>query len=331
MNTEDLKDNDDDIARLLKATGAREQLPENLRASWETQFRAALTQARRDRRRRYWRAGTGIAAVLLVAVLGWFMRPASTVPGTAEMVVRHVQGHTERLDAAGTTARLAPGQPLEPEDLLRTGAGYAALSYGDFELRLNRNTHMRLTREGVALLTGEIFVSGDVVPGESGLLVHTPHGDIRDIGTQFTVRLSGADLQATVREGSIELTRDGSRYLVAAQPDSARQVTVTPEGAINLADATARGPEWAWIHRAGAGFALEGASALAFLEWVSRETGRELVFTGDAARIYASTTLLRGDIEGMEPEQALSPVLATTDLVAQQPANQKLTISLQRP
>ncbi|NND69459.1 MAG: hypothetical protein HKN19_17850, partial [Halioglobus sp.] len=98
MNGDDPKDTkDDDIARLLQATGARQQLPDTLRTSWETQFRDALTAARRERHRRYWRRGSGVAAVLLVAMLGWFMRPPGMAPSSPEMVVRHFQGSSERL------------------------------------------------------------------------------------------------------------------------------------------------------------------------------------------------------------------------------------------
>ncbi len=332
MNEEDMNDgNDDDIARLLRATGAREQLPDDLRAKWETQFRSELALARSERRRRYWQTGTGIAAVLLVAVLGWFMRPPGTVTDAAVMVVRHVQGSAERAHAQGSPTALAPEQRLAAGDVLRTGAGHVALSYDRFDLRLNRDTQLRLANDSVELLAGEIFISGNSKPGERGLLVRTAHGDIRDIGTQFTVRVSRGDLLARVREGSIELTTDAASYLVDAGATRARQITVTPGGDVELADADARGPDWAWIHRTGATFDLEGASALHFLEWVARETGRELVFAGEDARIYASTTLLSGDIAGLDPAQALEPVLATTDLVAGQLQGRQLTISLQRP
>ncbi|NND65958.1 MAG: FecR domain-containing protein, partial [Halioglobus sp.] len=274
---------------------------------------------------------SGVAAVLLVAMLGWFMRPPGMAPSSPEMVVRHFQGSSERLGTKGAPSVLEPGLRLAAGDVLRTGAGYVALSYGGFDLRLNRNTRLRLGIDGVELETGEIFVSSGKKQQGQQLLVRTARGDIRDIGTQFIVRLAGGDLLATVREGSIELTTDGSSYLVEASAERARQITASEGGDIHLADAAARGSEWTWIHRAGKAFELEGASALAFLEWVARETGRELVFAGEAARIYASTTLLSGDIAGLDPEQALDPVLATTDLVAGQPANHTLTISLQRP
>lgn len=332
MNGDDLNDtNDDDIARLLRASGARAQMPDDLRAGWEAHFRSELAQVRRARLRRYLQTGTGIAAVLLVAVLGWFMRPPGTAPAAAAMVVRHVQGSAERADARGAPVALARHQRLAAGDVLRTGAGHIALSYGRFEVRMNRDTQLALAGDSLELLAGEIFVSGDSAASERGLVVRTARGSVRDIGTQFTVRLSQGELRAIVREGSIELTAAGSSYLVDAGAASARQIAVTPAGEIMLADAAARGADWDWIHRAGAAFDLDGASALAFLEWVARETGRELAFAGEAARIYANTTLLHGDIAGLAPAQALEPVLATTDLVVAQPAGATLTVSLQRP
>jgi hypothetical protein len=55
-----------------------------------------------------------------------------------------------------------------------------------------------------------------------------------------------------------------------------------------------------------------------------------LEFTSPAAEIHARGTLLHGDINGLDPERAVQPVLAGTDLVATVKAGSTLHVALRR-
>ena len=66
------------------------------------------------------------------------------------------------------------------------------------------------------------------------------------------------------------------------------------------------GAAWDWVARVTPPMDIEGAPIASYLEWVSRETGRELRYSEEALAKSAATETLSGSIEGFTPEQSLS-------------------------
>ncbi len=71
---------------------------------------------------------------------------------------------------------------------------------------------------------------------------------------------------------------------------------------------------WAWVGEIAPAFDIENRPLPEFLRWVSRETGREIVFASPGAEQAARAVVLRGSVTGLAPAQAMAAVLATTDL-----------------
>ncbi len=311
-----MKDESDehDIGRLLRAAGHREHLPEALKQRWEQGFREQL-QARASRRQRRRRSlATALAAGVAALAVALYLARDAAAPAPALVRVVTVSGELTGSDGR----RLAPGTDLQPGERLATGpAGRAALSWAGYDLRLNLDTRLELREAGVLLRSGEIYVS-DTAGGikRRRLTVHTAHGAIRDIGTQFAVVVDSRATVARVRRGVIELSTAGSTHRAAASAGLAGQLTVNRHQRVSSASAPASGDSWRWIYAADPGFALEGRSALDFLSWSAGESGLELVFTSPAARRHAAQAILHGSLAGLDPEQAVAPVLAATDLVA---------------
>ena len=307
---------EDDIRRLLRAAGSRQALPGALQERWEQQFHSELerVRARRTRRHRWLGLAAGLAAI---AGALYLLQPPVDPSVPAIRVTAVTGSHTLALPQ-GATGAVAVGETIEAGGTLSTGDdGSVAVRWGAYDLRINRDTRLTLTLEGVFLQQGELYASDD--PGRIGqiqLSVSTPHGTIRDHGTQFTVAVRDDHTVTTVRRGAIELHAGGRDYLAEGEPGTATRLSVDARSQVLTERVSPTGEAWQWIYHAAPAFDLEGKSAWEFLRWSVDQSGLELVFTTPAARAYARRTLLYGNIADMDPESAVTPVLATTDLTA---------------
>lgn len=320
-----------EVARLLRAAGPREAPPETARQQWEQTFRGELDQVLARRRRRS-RVALGVAAgiALAVTVIAVLMRPEPAPHLTVR--VAGLSGANFQVEGRGDTPRV--GQVLAPGTVLSAGAeSYLALDVAGYDLRLRSGSRLRLNQRDISLLTGELYASGAPGPGGSpGLAIVTRYGTVRDIGTQFTVRVELNQTLATVRRGQLEIVAGEQSLHATAPPQGARQITLgRPGSGMETATVPAAGNQWRWIYQSGRAYALEGQSVDQFLRWSTGESGFTLAYADRAAERYARTTIPYGDITDLDPEQAVAPVLATTDLQAELTADGRLLISLNRP
>lgn len=330
MNDNDGTDREEeDIRRVLRAAGKREDVPPVLRLAWERQFRVELDAVRSARRRRRTLAG-GLVAGLAVAAVALLVsrEPAPAVP--AIRVVTAV-GASRLTGPDGRARSPVPGREILSGTRLDTGeSGLVALAWGGYDLRINASTILDLDTAGLSLRAGEVYVSDDdSAPGGFRLAIHTPQGRISDLGTQFTVHVQPGRTLATVRRGAVLLDTGSAEYRTEARHDSAIRLTVDGQREVRRETVEARGEDWQWIYGAAPAFNPEGRNTWEFLQWSAGESGLVLEFTSAAAERYARTTVLHGSIEGLDPERALQPVLAATDLVANVEGG-RLLVSLDR-
>ena len=260
---------------------------EDLRSTWGILDRlaeraqhedvAAIARAQRDRvsprRRRYWEAA---AAAVLVVALGvglWFTRrPGMQLMSTAVGQERRVT--------------LADGS----------------------QLALNTNTLLAVkltsTRRDVYLRRGEAHFSV-VHDAARPFFVHVGEAVIRDVGTQFEVRLhSDRNIDVLVNEGQVEVRGPGAvqalsagEQLVIAGPQL-KVMSVSPR---QVAD------DLAW--REGA-LVFDGEPLSRALEEVGRYTSVRIVLTGpQVASLHISGRFRTDDVQGFfRALQAALPV-----------------------
>jgi ferric-dicitrate binding protein FerR (iron transport regulator) len=154
-------------------------------------------------------------------------------------------------------------------------------------------------------------------PGASAISIHTPAGLVRDIGTQFEVRLTGAGLRIRVRDGQVRVTDANG---VDARAGAGEELFSRPDGSdrsISRRPIAATGSEWAWAERAAPLFSVEGKTLGAFLDWVSREGAWTVTFADRRFSETARATVLHGRpdlLKGLTPAEALDVVLPTCGL-----------------
>jgi len=205
---------------------------------------------------------------------------------------------------------------LFPEQSISTGtnAGLAIL-WGDVNsVRVDENTEIHLSSStDIELISGRIYVDIPPVSGQnqSGfeLRVVTRLGTVNHIGTQFMVTSDADSVEVRVREGSVSI--DNSNQVLVMQKG---QLTKLSDSAkLNQQVVSTYGPDWQWTEKLTPAFALEGKALSDFLDWVGRESGREVLFDSIAAKDIARNTIMHGSIDE-EPLRALDIILDTNDL-----------------
>ena len=303
----------------LVALGGRRPAPDPAQMS---RARAAAHQewirvvARRTRRLSLWSlAGAAIAAGVLGAA-GWsLLRHApAPVPGPEIATLRTVTGSVLIASAgessravSGAGMRIRAGDRLETIDV----SGAAFELPGGLSVRLDRNTTALLdSASRLVLERGAVYV--DAGAGDSVFNIDTAFGSVRHTGTQFEVRIDESALRVRVREGSVAVEAAGQRWasragegliLARGRPPERHAIAVS-------------GPEWSWVSELAQPFRLEGATAPAFLAWVSREQGWRWEYDTPSLRTRVERIVLHGSIEGLTPEEALAAVLPTCGLTS---------------
>jgi hypothetical protein len=304
----------DSVAALLRTVGKRSAPP---REDYERIFgasRVAWQRAVRRHARRRWTyaLAAGIALVTLtVGVLRQLDRASPPVlAGTLTIGSGPVfSSGTAAEDwhwLAGTDVPLMSGTRLRTDSsgraALRLVSGTALRIAGSSELILGRD-------ERIELLDGRIYL--DTHGAKQGVEIVTRFGTLRDIGTQFEVLATDTSLRIRTREGAVTLTR--------AQSDTVLQCGVSEELRIDTSGQVERGriaafdPEWAWVETLAEAPSGPDLTLRRFLDWVSRETGRQLRYDSPETEARVNQVVLHGTTPNRAPVQALEIALATTD------------------
>jgi hypothetical protein len=277
--------------------------------------RAVLAEweAATGKRVRLRRAGFAAAASLVLGLAWWVgLAPGPGVaPPAMAATVERVEG---RVASAGGTA-LAAGSGLAVGDTVVTGAGQVALRLATGgSLRIAPQSRVALSAANAAdLVAGALYFDSEQQRPGANFTVVTGLGSVRDVGTQFFVRLDDAAgrLDVGVRDGRVELTRGPATDTAGV---GERLVVVEDGAEIRRSTMPTFGSEWEWAERLAPAFDIDGRTVSEFLEWFTTQTGRTVVFGSPAAERQARDAVLRGSID-LAPMQKLQAVLATTDLL----------------
>jgi len=311
-----MSDHDDVIVRLLRAAGARPAVPPEragrVRAAVHQHWRNAVPVRRRSR----W---TGWIAVPLAVAAAWVFLVASGVweriqpslpPSAPVGILERSEGAVSWPDQASP----AIGAVLAPGTVLETGAdGRVALRLGGgASVRFDVGSRARLLAAAeVRLERGAVYVDAGTARGSgTAVVIGTDLGPVRDLGTQFQVRVEADAVRVSVREGSASLEHRGRAHAAA----SGTQLTVRGDGEVTRRPVPASGPEWNWIQEATPPFDLEGRRLGEYLDWVGRETGLRIEPAGAAVVADRLVIILHGSIADLRPDETLDAVLPTCGL-----------------
>lgn len=323
---QDAARDDETLAELLRLAGPREAIPEDVegrvyaRVLEEWKNSTSLPEPTRiygnvhrewTRRNRLqtlgrWALPVALAASILLAVSALFR------PGAPIAVAPAVGTVARSVDAGSDGGLPAVGDRLYAGDVLQTGAGdgLSVALVDAVSLRIDENSQLEVIDSGhYRLASGRIYVdSGNFLYRDSHLQIDTEWGAVTDVGTQFVVAAVADQLEVAVREGRVDVTRDGAARMAVA----GERLRIDASGDAVVDAVESHTDFWAWATELAPPFDIENKSLLDFLRWAARETGRELVFEDQDLRMSAMRTDLHGSVAGFQPMEAIESVLATT-------------------
>jgi len=304
---DELHSDDAGIEDLLREVGARAEpsalLTDEVRSAVHAEWRA-IVEARRRRLRGLTFAMAACVGVVAATVIG--LRIGQTGPVPVATIVR-IEGSVQ----VGTLNQLHAGQAgevLSSGMQLTTGTdARVALSIADpgtsgISLRVDAGSQLRfLQQDQLELQAGALYVDTDTA-GTYPLVVQTAAGAVRHLGTQYQVRTVGGSevrgIEVSIREGRVEIASDyGTNTGVAGE-----RLAVSKQGTVLRSALPPYDSSWQWATRVAPPFDIAGRSLSSFIEWVARETGREVSYES-----------VGGSIAGLDPATALQAVLKGTN------------------
>ena len=216
----------------------------------------------------------------------------------------YVLGEQSRLQATGDLSSIAAGQTI----VTGTKSGLGLAWGGGGSLRIDADS--RVT-----------FVSATVIELESGRIyfdsmnldvvfeVHTKHGVVTHMGTQYMSEVSPQSLTVSVREGQVSV--DGLYFDEIAE--DRQQLTLNGSARPEVLSIARHGDNWEWVEETAPAASFDGKTVFEFLQWVARETGFKIEFQNDRVKTVAETKHLHGEVDS-KPRVALRQRLLTTAL-----------------
>lgn len=306
------------VARLIRAAGRRAEPPAT---SYERALEAAI-KAWQDkvRRRKRWQAS--VAASLLIVISSVLFINNRPPPSEQRL------GNTDRIIGTVEMQTAADGPWMTLRDETRSvpvGGRIRTLASSRAGLILDNGASVRLadatdivleSGSRLRVLAGRMYLDTgnarhlDAARDSRRIEVITPIGVAADIGTQFEVFYRDDVYRLRVREGHVRLLRK------SGETDSVggEQLTIDAGGGIERARISAQDSEWQWTQSVAPAPTIDDQPVTVLLAWVSRETGRSIRFETPEIERRAARTILHGNIRYLAPLEALSIMLATTDL-----------------
>jgi len=290
-DTDNTNSSDDAIAALVRLAGRRPPVPEDAARRVREAVHDEWMQTISRRRRTRWIGSASAVAAAAVMIVVLRMTPAAPTP--------------QRVVVAGGQTN---GAVIYANDAYEVANGNtASLAWGNAILRLDGGTRIRIASPTeLSLERGAVYVDSK----HSGVLIRTPIGSVRDIGTQFEVRLAEDRMRVRVREGRVDLQHGGATHSAAA----GTELDADARGGVTEHSIAKNGAEWDWVVRAAPPIHLDGRTLAEVVAAVTRDEGVTAVWSDAAARNAASMRL-HGDVP-LTPEEALDTALVASGLTS---------------
>lgn len=280
-----------------------------VRAAVHAEWRSVVAGRRRRSRLTYAAVAASLLAAVTVLVTTLLSGGVQPVPvatiDKSHGTIYLLGNRSERIELAGV-ATIHSTQVIETGQ--HSGLGLTWNKGGS--LRVDADTRIEFPGETTVFLhRGRIYFDTGVGGSDTALVVDTEHGSITHIGTQYMAAAGRGSLIVSVREGKVRI--DGHYHEQTA--GAGKQVEIRGSARPIVAELPGHGDAWAWTEAMSPNIDLDNRSAYEFLQWVGRETGHEIVFTGTEAEGIARGARLVGTVQA-DPRTELRLRMMTTDL-----------------
>jgi ferric-dicitrate binding protein FerR (iron transport regulator) len=250
-------------------------------------------------------------AASLVAIISYFaLRRPAPAPQVRLAHVAALQGDAMLLESSREiAARVA--SVIHVGSALSTRDGRVALTFGDaLSLRVDRHTRLHFDgRERITLLEGSLYVDSGGVNAVPALRIDTPAGEVRHVGTQFQVTVSGETTRVRVREGRVLLSRESEAATDIAPGD---ELEISGRNLQWRRSLKSFGADWEWSANIAPPLDIENRPLSEFLAWMIREHGWQLRYTDETLQQRTHEIRLHGSLEQLDAAAMLERVSMVT-------------------
>jgi ferric-dicitrate binding protein FerR (iron transport regulator) len=280
-----------------------------IRKATEAEWRATIAQ----RPARHWWPAIAAAALVGIALgaVGVSLEPWKQSGPAAGQLARAQAPGVERVRGWWPDEELTDGAQLHAgEDFAVHGASLVSLPAGG-NLRIAPDSRIEVVAaNSIRLSSGEMYVDIPRGAQTDGFTVITNAGTFRHVGTQFALAVVDGGTRLRVREGRVEWSAaDGNSTVNAGT-----EVFIDRNHNVMRRDIDSAGAEWSWIEALAPAIDIEDQPLAAFLDWVARETGRQIVVDDEQTRAQIAAIRTHGNVRGLTPMQALEAVMSSTTL-----------------
>lgn len=305
----------DPLAHLIHVAGRREAPPAQ---AYERALAAATqswqTTLRRHRRRTVASLAAGIAVLCVGLGVAWYsLKPQDVVAQPVAKIIRVIGAvQVKPADWGNWISLRDDAGPLLTGATLRTETASAtALQLQDISVRIADGTEVVLeSKSRLRLVRGKVYVDTGTAGVTGRMLVVTDAASVSDVGTQFEVQYQQSGYHVRVREGEVLLQHGAQRERGVA----GEQISIDGAGTVRVAAFARDDPAWNWVYALASAPDIDNQPLTILLRWVARETGVAIRYASPAVERKATHTILHGSIRHLEPLQALTVMMATTDL-----------------
>ena len=312
----------DDVLEQLLKTAAPRPVPSQedaalarqaVRAEWES-----VTHRRKSRRRVL---AIAMAATVLLGVFvvsNTLQTPAIEPVNVASIDKSfgsiYLLGESSELKESSDLRSVVAGQTI----VTGSDAGMALAWGNGGSLRVDGNTRIEFTSaDAITLRSGRIYFDSrtaalagtDRAAAAGSFAIHSEHGVVTHVGTQFMAGVEPESLTVSVREGQVAI--EGEFYSYQAAPGE--QVRLAGRQRPSVLSVSRHGDYWDWVALTSPPVNVDGRSLHEFLTWACRELGLELRYQGEAERVARHDAILKGTID-TAPADALRLRLASAAL-----------------
>lgn len=290
---------------------ARDRAYRALRGEW-----LELTTERRRRRRT---VIVGIAASVVAAlgigILAWQPAPDAVMAAS----VQRLSGDDIAINGAHIPAGDLLASRLADGDRLATGkqSRIAVRWKNSGSIRIDEESRVEfVSADTVALLQGGVYYDSRQFGHESEpsalIRVDTPIGRITHRGTQFLASTDGDNVIVSVREGTVHVRGATVDVSVAA----GETFEIGTDGHSSRTSITPYAARWQWAAEVAPTMQLDGRKITDMLQWIARETGRDVYYRSDRARTRAAEDKYKlFGFEPLGPREALNTIPIASDLL----------------
>jgi transmembrane sensor len=311
-------DSERSIERLIKLAGGRDmpsaEGTERARLAAHQAWSRMLEQPAVPVRSRLKAMLAFAAAAGIVAVVTWMQRPEVVAPVVVARIAALTGDVLIQQGRADISARVT--EPIHAGATLLTGDSRVALTFGDsLSLRIDRHTRVRFdSREKITLLSGALYVDSGGINAVPALHIETPAGDVRHVGTQFQVRVTGDLTVVRVREGRVLLTGTSGLPTDITAGD---ELQVSRAGLGWERGRPSFGEDWEWSAGIAPALEIENRPLAEFISWIAREHGWQVRYADATLQARAVDIRLHGSLDQVDGAAMLDRVTLVTGVPLQ--------------